>query len=209
MEGAGETQDLGRRHRDNTRARLIGAARKVFFEQDYARISIDRIAREAGFTRATFYLHFASKDDLIAAMMLAESHRSDAMFRWFERDPPSPASITGFIAQFLGTAQASRTTRLFHSAALQSDAARAAFLDNRQLLMALLGQDFPAFRPVDADSGEAERAAAATLAMVALEQLSLHEHAAAAPDVAECMVRHVENEWLRLHERYPSCRQAG
>lgn len=210
MESGAQPGGDMRRHRGNTRARLIRAGRQIFFEQDYVGISIDRIAREAGFTRAAFYLHFAGKDDLVAAIMLEESHRSDAMFRWFERDPPTPRSIESFIRAFLDAARASRATRLFHLAALQSAAARDAFLENRRRLMTVLGDGFPAFRPPADDSGEeVARLAAATMALVALEQQSLREHDAASPMIADCMVGLLRDQWQQLHICYPAPVQGG
>jgi AcrR family transcriptional regulator len=48
-----------------TRQRLLDAAMQEFAAYGYVGTTIDDIARAAGATRATFYLHFKAKSDLI------------------------------------------------------------------------------------------------------------------------------------------------
>ena len=49
------------RRRDDRRAQIIGAAKRVFAEQGYSNASISQIIGEAGIARGTFYLYFDSK----------------------------------------------------------------------------------------------------------------------------------------------------
>jgi AcrR family transcriptional regulator len=55
--------------RDETRDKLFDAAARVFEEQGIGGASIEAIAAEAGFTRGAFYSNFASKEELIIAML--------------------------------------------------------------------------------------------------------------------------------------------
>ena len=55
--------------RDDTRDKLFQAAALVFEEQGINAASIEAIAAAAGFTRGAFYSNFASKDELIIAML--------------------------------------------------------------------------------------------------------------------------------------------
>lgn len=55
--------------RDDTRDKLFEAAARVFEEQGISAASIEAIAAAAGFTRGAFYSNFASKDELIVAML--------------------------------------------------------------------------------------------------------------------------------------------
>jgi AcrR family transcriptional regulator len=55
--------------RDDTRDKLFEAAARVFEEQGISAASIETIAAAAGFTRGAFYSNFASKDELIVAML--------------------------------------------------------------------------------------------------------------------------------------------
>jgi AcrR family transcriptional regulator len=56
-----------------TRRRILDAAYELFYRQGYARVGVDAVAARAGVTKRTLYYHFASKDDLVAAM-LAQYH---------------------------------------------------------------------------------------------------------------------------------------
>src|SRR5476649_2825702 len=55
--------------RDDTRDKLFEAAARVFEDQGINAASIEAIAAAAGFTRGAFYSNFASKDELIVAML--------------------------------------------------------------------------------------------------------------------------------------------
>jgi AcrR family transcriptional regulator len=50
------------------RRRLFGAAADVFSRTGYADASAEAIAREAGMSKATFYEHFANKEECILAL---------------------------------------------------------------------------------------------------------------------------------------------
>jgi AcrR family transcriptional regulator len=67
--------------RDDTKERLFEAAAEVFEERGIGAASIETIAAAAGFTRGAFYSNFASKDDLIVAMLEAHVERSIAHHR--------------------------------------------------------------------------------------------------------------------------------
>jgi AcrR family transcriptional regulator len=55
--------------RELTRSRLIAAAAESFRTRGYAATTIEDIANGAGATRATFYLHFRTKADLVDEVM--------------------------------------------------------------------------------------------------------------------------------------------
>jgi AcrR family transcriptional regulator len=50
------------------RDRLLEAAAEVFAARGYAEASAEAIAREAGMSKATFYEHFANKEEVILAL---------------------------------------------------------------------------------------------------------------------------------------------
>jgi AcrR family transcriptional regulator len=52
-----------------TRQALVRAAREAFAEQGLEGPSLDAICARAGFTRGAFYVHFESREDLLAAVM--------------------------------------------------------------------------------------------------------------------------------------------
>jgi AcrR family transcriptional regulator len=50
------------------RQRLLSAAATVFAERGYAGASSETISRHAGMSKATFYEHFANKEECILAL---------------------------------------------------------------------------------------------------------------------------------------------
>jgi len=52
-----------------TRAKLFQAATELITQQGYHATSVDRIAARAGVAKATFFVHFGSKAEIIAALM--------------------------------------------------------------------------------------------------------------------------------------------
>jgi AcrR family transcriptional regulator len=57
-----------------TRARLLAAAEKVFGEESYFRVSIADITREAGTGNGTFYLYFPSKEAVFRELVQQRGH---------------------------------------------------------------------------------------------------------------------------------------
>ncbi|WP_405433522.1 helix-turn-helix domain-containing protein [Micromonospora sp. NBC_00617] len=53
------------------RLRLPRTATRIFYTEGIHSVGVDRIIAEAKVTRATFYRHFPSKDDLILAYLRA------------------------------------------------------------------------------------------------------------------------------------------
>lgn len=62
--------------REDTRARLFEAAAEVFEAKGVGGGTIEAICAAAGFTRGAFYSNFATKDDLVAAMLEDHVERS-------------------------------------------------------------------------------------------------------------------------------------
>lgn len=58
------------------RTRLLTTASQIFYSEGIHAVGVDRILNEAKVTRATFYRHFPSKEDLVLAY-LREVHRMD------------------------------------------------------------------------------------------------------------------------------------
>ena len=62
--------------RSAARERLLRTASDLFYAEGIHSVGVDRIVAEAGVTRATFYRHFPSKEDLV--MHRIEDHRREA-----------------------------------------------------------------------------------------------------------------------------------
>lgn len=66
--------NLRQRQKQLTRETLLAEALRLFGDNRYHATTIDEIAAAAGTTRATFYLHFSSKAELMRAL-IAEADR--------------------------------------------------------------------------------------------------------------------------------------
>lgn len=74
--GMSVTKRLPRQERRaQTRAELVAAARRAFLREGFHAASLDAIAEEAGYTKGAFYSNFASKDDVLVAVL--EEHFRD------------------------------------------------------------------------------------------------------------------------------------
>lgn len=62
-----------------TRQRLLEAGVQVFKDRGYSDATIDEIVTQAAVGRATFYLHFKSKFDVLRAAILETERRNEDM----------------------------------------------------------------------------------------------------------------------------------
>lgn len=87
------------------RQRLLATATRIFYSEGIHSVGVDRIIAEAKVTRATFYRHFPSKDDLILAY-LREIHEMDrgavdAVITTDSRPVAPLLAIANFIAEHI------------------------------------------------------------------------------------------------------------
>ena len=52
--------------------RILTAAAELFVHYGYDKTTVDDIARAAGVSKGTIYLHFAGKDDLLEGLVVRE-----------------------------------------------------------------------------------------------------------------------------------------
>lgn len=64
------------------RQRILLTAHDLFYREGVRATGIDRIISESGVTKVTFYRHFPSKNDLIAAFL---AHRHEQWLAWFSQ----------------------------------------------------------------------------------------------------------------------------
>lgn len=60
--------------------RILSTAHDLFYRDGIRATGIDRVIKESGVTKVTFYRHFPSKNDLIRAFLL---HRHERWMTWF------------------------------------------------------------------------------------------------------------------------------
>lgn len=69
-----------------TRRRILEAAYGLFYRKGFTRVGVDAVAERAGVTKRTLYYHFASKNELLAAVLAFHHELALARIRkWSER----------------------------------------------------------------------------------------------------------------------------
>lgn len=80
--------------RGQTRQQILGATRRLLAQGEaFAKLSIQRIVDEAGVSRATFYLHFRSKRELIAALGRTETSEWEKISSPFLMNPKANRKV--------------------------------------------------------------------------------------------------------------------
>lgn len=101
--GAAAEAQVGRPKDPNKHAAILTAARDLFMAGGFEGASMDRIAKDAGVSKATLYSHFADKEALFGACILGEVERSQLPARPQVLDPrPLNKRLDAFGRALLG-----------------------------------------------------------------------------------------------------------
>ena len=92
--------------RDATREAILAAGLRCFGRDGYRRTALDRVAREAGISRAALYLHFANKEELFRALVRDLHGRALT-------EATVAAGGTGPLAERLTSVMVAKTARFF------------------------------------------------------------------------------------------------
>ncbi|WP_165228090.1 TetR/AcrR family transcriptional regulator [Aquisphaera insulae] len=71
----------GKATTSRARRRILETADRLFYEEGFRAVGIDRIIAEADVAKATLYAHFPSKDDLILAVLEHRERSTNEFFR--------------------------------------------------------------------------------------------------------------------------------
>ncbi|MEU1631158.1 TetR/AcrR family transcriptional regulator [Streptomyces sp. NPDC020096] len=74
-----------------TRAQIVDAANRLFYEQGFEHASFAAIAAAVGISRGNFYHHFKTKDEILSVVIEARLQSTRAMLAEWDRDEPGPA----------------------------------------------------------------------------------------------------------------------
>lgn len=77
-----------------TKRKLYDSAKTLFTKYDHANVSVDDIVEAAGVSKGTFYVHFDSKDTLIASLVSAYVTELDLDYQVFLDSLPSELSAS-------------------------------------------------------------------------------------------------------------------
>jgi AcrR family transcriptional regulator len=121
-----------RSRRDATREAILAAGLECFSRDGYRRTALDRVAREAGISRAALYLHFANKEDLFRALVASVHART-------LREATAAARGPGTVAERLTAVLVAKSGRFF--ALLRASTHAEEFLDENHRLCGELSAD--------------------------------------------------------------------
>jgi len=77
--------------RQQTRAKLVDAALRVFAEQGYDHATVEEISIAAGYSKGAYYFHFDSKEDMLLELLSAWIDDQTRRLLAFENAGASPA----------------------------------------------------------------------------------------------------------------------
>jgi TetR/AcrR family transcriptional regulator, transcriptional repressor for nem operon len=149
-------------HKEQTHARIVECARRMFNRHGFEAVSIDQIMASAGLTRGGFYHHFANKEALYSEAI--------ASYTRCERAVPVDftASARQVVLQMIGAYLSHQHLENLDShcpmIALPSDVARAGPVVRRtyqQLLAGMVARFERGIEPADCDARQAALAIAA------------------------------------------------
>ena len=79
--------------KDQTRERLIDAARTTFVKKGYVATSVEDIASAAGYTRGAFYSNFDGKSELLIELLRRDHDRMHADYQSIMQDGGTQAEV--------------------------------------------------------------------------------------------------------------------
>jgi len=155
------SSSLRAEQKELTRRRIIAAARQCFVDSGVAEASFNEIARRAGVSRATVYLHFAGKDALLVAILADDWEAQRRLFAAVPR--PDRADFRKALVDWLLRMQRAYRARTdsfgLYSKAIAHDQHSASLMrDQRHALMAELARWLPMFDLSGADARHRVRA---------------------------------------------------
>jgi TetR/AcrR family transcriptional repressor of nem operon len=84
-----------------TRQRILDAAGALFRAHGIDGVGVDAVMHEAGLTHGGFYLHFASKEALVAEVAAASLARAAARWDRISREPDPRAALAQIVGSYL------------------------------------------------------------------------------------------------------------
>jgi AcrR family transcriptional regulator len=150
-------------HKEQTRARIVECARRMFNRHGFEAVSIDQIMASAGLTRGGFYHHFASKEELYGEAIASYARCNPAAGLNFAAPPRQV--VLQMVNAYLSRQHLEDLDRHCPMIALPSDVARAGPAVRRTYEMLLSGMVGVLERGVDPTDGDARQAALAIAAL--------------------------------------------
>jgi TetR/AcrR family transcriptional repressor of nem operon len=111
-------------HKEQTRAKILWAAGKVFRREGYHAAGVDKVMEEAGLTAGGFYAHFESKESLLAEMLAPAAAEAGALRDKDIEGVTDRAWVEAFVERYLRPSHLTNTEDGCPLPALVSEVAR-------------------------------------------------------------------------------------
>lgn len=173
---APKTPSLRQAQRALTRERLRRGARALFSERPYTEATIDEIALRSGVARATFYLHYNSKRELLRDLLIEDM---TAQRRLYHRladlgTTPAQAELARWVRRYMKVFSDRRAALSLFNLVIGSEPGfLAEIARERDALFDDVGARHAAFRFTPDAAGRSRRMAAHLL-VFKIEQFCLH-----------------------------------
>ncbi len=127
---------------------LSAVARRVFFQKNYDDVSIGEIAAAAGVSRATVYLHFANKSEMLRNVLHNELQEQILVYRQLAKLPRlTRPAVRAWLIDYRKAFDARRGFWELWQSSASLEAGRAELVaEHREAAIAVLGERYPAFR---------------------------------------------------------------
>lgn len=162
---------------NSTISRIRDAARKVFYKKGFFPASVEEIAEEAGVSRATIYLYFRSKDEMLFDLMRQDLEFQLEQYALLPRlKRVSFSALKGWLQTFRDELDSRRVSlNLFWTGSIIEGYSTEAVDRHRDNIIAILGKRFAGF-DIDALGREAREVQRAKCYMMIfiIEGVSVH-----------------------------------
>ena len=86
-------EERRKRERENRKAVILKAARKLFFEKGFKAVTVESIARKAELSKGSIYLYFNSKEEIYAHILLSDIDKFHDRFSDLIQNPSSASEM--------------------------------------------------------------------------------------------------------------------
>lgn len=93
---------LAQARKEETRRRILDAAARLFLDKGVEGVGVDEIMREAGLTHGGFYVHFPSKEALVAEACLTAIDQTMGQWQGLPRKLADDQLFEMFLSSYLG-----------------------------------------------------------------------------------------------------------
>jgi AcrR family transcriptional regulator len=128
-----------------TRQRIRRAARTLFFRKGIQNVACEDIAAEAGIARATLYLYFRNKSEILVELYNQHLYETTRIYmRLTEIKLMTPAAVTRWLKEYVDEVRANALgVNLFHADGSLDELTHTLLIEHRASVIKILGERFP------------------------------------------------------------------